>query len=77
MGYGYGEMEMGLLWQTDNIKGCDMGIKFVIELAVLFALKAVDNLLSTGKAILIQRHRPILASLSVVLSQVIFYKLIS
>ena len=35
------------------------------------------NLLSTGKAILIQRHRPILASLSVVLSQVIFYKLIS
>lgn len=31
---------------------------------------------STGKQILIQRHTPILASLSVVLSQIIFYRLI-
>ena len=53
-----------------------MEIGFVIELALLFVLKAVDNLLSTGKAILIQRHRPILASASVVLSQIIFYRLI-
>ncbi len=48
----------------------------VLNLLLLFALKAVDNLLSTGKAILIQRHRPVLASLSVVLSQIIFYRLI-
>lgn len=53
-----------------------MEIGFVIELALLFVLKTVDNLLSTGKAILIQRHRPILASASVVLSQIIFYRLI-
>ena len=44
---------------------------------MLFLLKAIDNLLSTGKQILIQRHRPILASLSVVISQIIFYRLIS
>lgn len=54
-----------------------MAIEIIIELAVLFLLKAVDNLLSTGKQILIQRHRPILASLSVVISQIIFYRLIS
>ena len=54
-----------------------MTIEIIIELVVLFLLKAVDNLLSTGKQILIQRHRPILASLSVVISQIIFYRLIS
>ena len=48
----------------------------VLELLLLFGLKAADNLLSTGKQILIQRHKPILASLSVVLSQIIFYRLI-
>ena len=53
-----------------------MNIEIVIDLAILFVLKAVDNLLSTGKAILIQRHRPILAALSVVISQIIFYRLI-
>ncbi len=57
-------------------KGCGMNIEIVIDLAILFVLKAVDNLLSTGKAILIQRHRPILAALSVVISQIIFYRLI-
>ena len=54
-----------------------MRIEIILELAVLFLLKAIDNLLSTGKQILIQRHRPILASLSVVVSQIIFYRLIS
>lgn len=44
-----------------------MTIEIILELAVLFLLKAIDNLLSTGKQILIQRHRPILASLSSVL----------
>ena len=48
----------------------------ILELLLLFGLKAADNLLSTGKQILIQRHKPILASLSVVLSQIIFYRLI-
>ena len=49
----------------------------VLTLALLFLLKAVDNMLSTGKAILVQRNRPVLATLSVILSQVIFYKLIN
>lgn len=51
-------------------------MEIVLELLLLFGLKATDNLLSTGKQILIQRHRPILAALSVVLSQIIFYRLI-
>jgi len=45
-------------------------------LILLFAAKAADNMLTTGKTILVQRNRPILASLAVVLSQIIFYKLI-
>lgn len=53
-----------------------MDILVVLDLLFLFALKAIDNLLSTGKAILIQHHKPILASLSVVVSQIIFYRLI-
>lgn len=51
-------------------------MKIILELFLLFGLKAADNLLSTGKQILIQRQRPILAALSVVLSQIIFYRLI-
>ena len=51
-------------------------MEIILELLLLFGLKAADNLLSTGKQILIQRHKPILASLSVVLSQIIFYRLI-
>lgn len=51
-------------------------MEIVLELLLLFGLKAADNLLSTGKQILTQRHKPILASLSVVLSQIIFYRLI-
>jgi len=51
-------------------------MEIVLELLLLFGLKAMDNLLSTGKQLLIQRHKPILASLSVVLSQIIFYRLI-
>lgn len=69
-------MEVGLLWQTDLVRGCLINIEIVLELALLFVLKAIDNLLSTSKAILIQQHRPIPAAASVVLSQIIFYRLI-
>jgi len=51
-------------------------MEIILELLLLFGLKAADNLLSTGKQLLIQRHKPILASLSVILSQIIFYRLI-
>ena len=52
-------------------------MEIVFELLLLFGLKALDNLLSTGKQLLIQRQKPIIAALCVVLSQVIFYKLIN
>lgn len=52
-------------------------MEIVFELLVLFVLKALDNLLSTEKQLLIQRQKPIIAALCVVLSQVIFYKLIN
>ncbi len=52
-------------------------MEIVLELLLLFVLKALDNLLSTGKQLLIQRQKPIIAALCVVLSQVIFYKLIN
>lgn len=51
-------------------------MEIALELLMLFGLKALDNLLSTGKQLLIQRHKPILAAMSVVLSQIIFYRLI-
>ena len=52
-------------------------MEIVFELLLLFGLKALDNLLSTEKQLLIQRQKPIIAALCVVLSQVIFYKLIN
>ena len=45
-------------------------------LVILFAAKAADNMLTTTKTILVQRNRPVLASLAVIASQIIFYKLI-
>ena len=49
---------------------------FIINLIVVFVIKVVDNVLGTSKTLLIQKNRSFLASLSVVISQVIFYKLI-
>ncbi len=51
--------------------------EFVLSLLFLFALKTIDNMLTTGKTILAQRNKPILSALSVILSQIIFYKLIA
>lgn len=50
---------------------------FLFNLLLIFLMKAADNMLTTGKTILIQRSRPILASLSVVASQILFYLLIN
>lgn len=49
---------------------------FIINLIVVFVIKVVDNVLGTSKTLLIQKNKSFLASLSVVISQVIFYKLI-
>jgi len=48
----------------------------LITLGLLFIAKTADNMLTTSKTILVQRNRPILASLAVIASQIIFYKLI-
>lgn len=48
----------------------------IANLILLFVIKVVDNILNTSKTILIQKNKAFLAALSVVVSQVIFYKLI-
>jgi len=49
---------------------------FIINLVVIFLVKVFDNVLSTSKTILVQKNKAFLAGLSVVISQIIFYKLI-
>lgn len=48
----------------------------MLNIIIISIVKIIDNILSTGKTILIQRNKGILAGLSVIISQVIFYKLI-
>ena len=50
---------------------------FVINLIVIFIAKVVDNVLGTGKTILIQKNRGLMAAFTVIVSQVIFYKIIN
>ena len=49
----------------------------IINIIIVFFIKVFDNMLGTSKTILIQKNRSILASLTVIVSQVIFYKLIN
>ena len=49
---------------------------FITNLLFLFIVKVIDNILGTSKTILIQKNKGVLAALSVVISQIIFYKLI-
>lgn len=51
-------------------------VLFILNLVLLFVIKVIDNILGTSKTILIQQNKGILAALSVVISQIIFYKLI-
>lgn len=51
-------------------------VLFVLNLAVLFIVKVIDNILGTSKTILVQKNKGVLAAITVVISQVIFYKLI-
>ena len=44
---------------------------------LIFIVKVLDNLLSTAKTILIQKNKALLASISVIISQIIFYKLVN
>ena len=51
-------------------------VLFILNLVLLFVIKVIDNILGTSKTILIQQNKGILAALSVIISQIIFYKLI-
>lgn len=47
-----------------------------LNLLILFVVKVIDNILGTSKTILVQQNKGVLAAISVVISQIIFYKLI-
>lgn len=50
---------------------------FIISMIVIFVIKVIDNILSTSKMILVQKNKAFLASITVIISQIIFYKLIN
>ena len=50
---------------------------FIINLLVVFVIKVIDNILGTGKTILIQKNKAFIASLTVVISQIIFTYVLS
>ena len=50
---------------------------FIINLLVIFVIKVIDNILSTSKTILVQKNKALLASITVVISNIIFYKLVN
>ena len=52
-------------------------MNFFINILVVSFVKIIDNILSTGKAILIQRNKAVFAGIFVAVSQIIFYKLIN
>ena len=54
----------------------NISIMFILNLITVFVVKVFDNVLSTGKTILIQKNKGLLAGISVIISQIIFYKLI-
>ena len=47
-----------------------------ISLTILFIIKVIDNIVTTGKNILTQKNKAILASISVIISQLMFYFII-
>lgn len=52
-------------------------MNFIINVLMVSFVKIIDNVLSTGKSILIQRNKAVLAGIFVAVSQIIFYKLIN
>lgn len=49
----------------------------ILNLIFLFLIKVFDNLLTTSKTILIQKNKGVIAGFIVIISQIIFYKLIN
>lgn len=52
-------------------------LKYLLNLFLIFIVKVIDNILGTSKTILIQKNRCFIASITVFISQIIFYKLIN
>lgn len=48
----------------------------IFNLLLIFIIKVFDNILMTGKTILVQKNRGVYAAITVVITQIIFYKLI-
>lgn len=69
------EVNMGVL-NTFSQSLSSLDMTFILGLVVIFIIKVVDNMLGTSKTILTQKNKAFLAALTVVVSQVIFYKLI-
>lgn len=44
-----------------------------MQLIFLFILKIIDNIILTGKTLLVQKNKALLSSVSVVISQLLFY----
>lgn len=55
----------------------DAIISIAVNILIVFGIKVFDNIIGTSKTLLIQKNRSILASITVIVSQIIFYKLIN
>lgn len=51
-------------------------IAIILNIIIVFIIKVFDNIIGTSKTLLIQKNKSVLASFTVVISQIIFYKLI-
>ena len=49
---------------------------FIINLLVVFVIKVIDNILGRGKTIIIQKNKSFIVWITVIISKIIFYKLI-
>ncbi len=51
-------------------------ITIILNIVIVFIVKVFDNIIGTSKTLLIQKNKSVLASFTVIISQIIFYKLI-
>ena len=51
-------------------------ITIILNIVIVFLIKVFDNIIGTSKTLLIQKNKSVLASFTVIISQIIFYKLI-
>lgn len=49
----------------------------ILNLLMIFIVKVIDNILATSKTILVQKNKGLYAAITVVITQLIFYKLIT